>query len=125
MFARSCAAAQDIARDSKAVADATKTAANPNGIDKVYWIASEKAGEKADTEHVFHLCDNVSTLRGKEVQSGSVTAAYKENATRITKQLAMEQKQCGFGAGGGVAGAAAKAVKAAVAAPAADATGAQ
>ncbi|MEQ1540965.1 MAG: hypothetical protein ABL926_01815 [Novosphingobium sp.] len=117
--------AQDIARDSKAVADATKTAANPNGIDKVYWIASEKAGEKADTEHVFHLCDNVSTLRGKEVQSGSVTAAYKENATRITKQLAMEQKQCGFGAGGGVAGAAAKAVKAAVAAPAADATGAQ
>lgn len=115
--------AQDIARDSKAVADATKTAANPNGVDTVYWIASDKAGEKADTEHVFHLCDNVSTLRGKAVQSGSVTAAYKENATRITKQLAMEQKQCGFG--GGVAGAAASAVKAAVAAPAADATGAQ
>lgn len=115
--------AQDIARDSKAVADATKTAANPNGVDTVYWIASDKAGEKADTEHVFHLCDNVSTLRGKEVQSGSVTEAYKENATRITKQLAMEQKQCGFG--GGVAGAAANAVKAAVTAPAAEATGAQ
>jgi hypothetical protein len=115
--------AQDIARDSKAVADATKTAANPNGVDTVYWIASDKAGEKADTEHVFHLCDNVSTLRGKEVQSGSVTEAYKENATRITKQLAMEQKQCGFG--GGVAGAAANAVKAAVTAPAAGATGAQ
>jgi len=90
--------AKDIARDSAAVADATKTAANPNGVDKVYWIASEKAGEKADTEHVFHLCDNVSTLRGKQVQSGSVTEAYKENATRITKQIAMEQKQCGFGA---------------------------
>ena len=88
--------AQDIARDSKAVADATKTAANPGGVDKVYWIASQKAGEKADTEHVFHLCDNVSTLRGKQVQSGSVTEAYKENATRISKQIAMEQKQCGF-----------------------------
>jgi len=89
--------AKDIARDTAAVADATKTAANPNGVDKVYWIASEKAGEKADTEHVFHLCDNVSTLRGKQVQSGSVTEAYKENATRITKQIPMEQKQCGFG----------------------------
>jgi len=90
--------AQDIARDSAAVADATKTAANPNGVDKVYWIASEKAGEKAETEHVFHLCDAVSTLRGKQVKSGSVTEAYKENATRITKQIPMEQKQCGFGA---------------------------
>ena len=88
--------AQDIARDSAAVADATKSDANPGGIDKVYWIASQTAGEKADTEHVFHLCDNVSTLRGKQVQSGSVTEAYKENATRISKQIAMEQKQCGF-----------------------------
>jgi len=25
-----------------------------------------------------------------------VTEAYSENATRITKQIAMEQKQCGF-----------------------------
>jgi hypothetical protein len=107
--------AQDIARDSKAVADATKSAANPNGLDKVYWIASEKAGQKADTEHVFHLCDNVSTLRGKQVNSGTVTEAYKENATRITKQIPMEQKQCGFGASAGtaagsVAEAAAKAI---------------
>ncbi|MFM5885163.1 MAG: hypothetical protein ACKOQ3_07550 [Novosphingobium sp.] len=104
--------AQDIARDSAAVADATKSDANPGGIDKVYWIASDKAGEKADTEHVFHLCDNVSTLRGKQVQSGSVTEAYKENATRITKQIAMEQKQCGF------AGASTAAAAAAPAAPA-------
>ena len=107
--------AQDIARDSKAVADATKSAANPNGLDKVYWIASEKAGQKADTEHVFHLCDAVSTLRGKQVNSGTVTEAYKENATRITKQIPMEQKQCGFGASAGtaagsVAEAAAKAI---------------
>jgi len=90
--------AQAIARDSKAVADATKSAANPAGLDKVYWIASAKAGEKAETEHVFHLCQNVSTLRGKTVNSGTVTEAYKENATRITKQIPMEQKQCGFAA---------------------------
>ncbi len=88
--------AQDIARDSAAVADATKSDANPNGLDKVYWIASAKAGQKAETEHVFHLCQDVSTLRGKTVSSGSVTEAYKENATRITKQIPMEQKQCGF-----------------------------
>ncbi len=99
--------AQAIARDSKAVAEATKSDANPNGLDKVYWIASEKAGEKADTEHVFHLCDNVSTLRGKTVNSGTVTEAYKENATRITKQIPMEQKQCGFGKAAAAAAAAA------------------
>lgn len=102
------AQAQDIARDSKAVADATKSAANPGGLDKVYWIASAKAGEKADTEHVFHLCQDVSTLRGKTVSSGSVTEAYKENATRITKQIPMEQKQCGFAAPAGAAAPAAK-----------------
>ena len=90
--------AQAIARDSKVVADATKSAANPNGIDTVYWIASEKAGEKASTEHVFHLCQNVSTLRDKQVKSGTVTQAYAENATRITKQIPMEQGQCGFSA---------------------------
>jgi hypothetical protein len=27
-----------------------------------------------------------------------VTEAYAENATRITKQIPMEQKQCGFAA---------------------------
>jgi hypothetical protein len=90
--------AKDIARDSAAVADATKTAANPNGVDTVYWIASEKPGEKASDQRVFHLCDNVTPLRGKQVKSGSVTEAYKENATRITKQIPMEQRQCGFGA---------------------------
>jgi len=101
--------AQDIARDSKVVADATKTAANPNGVDTVYWIASEKAGEKAATEHVFHLCQNVSTLRGKQVKSGTVTQAYAENATRITKQIPMEQGQCGFAAPAAAAAPAAQA----------------
>ena len=88
--------AQDIARDSAAVADATKTAANPNGQDVVYWIAPENGGKKATTPHVFHLCDGVSTLRGKTVNKGSVTEAYAENATRITLQIPMEQGQCGL-----------------------------
>ena len=35
-------------------------------------------------------------MRGKTVNKGSVTQAYAENATRITKQITMEQKQCGF-----------------------------
>jgi hypothetical protein len=90
------AQAQDIARDSSAVADATKTATNPAGQDVVYWIAPENGAKTSATPHVFHLCEGVSTLRGKTVNRGSVTEAYAENATRITKQIAMEQKQCGF-----------------------------
>jgi hypothetical protein len=82
--------AQDIARDSKTVADAT------NGQDVVYWIAPENGQKRASTAHVFHICKEVSPLRGKVVNSGSVTQAYSENATRITKQIPMEQKQCGF-----------------------------
>ena len=42
------------------------------------------------------MCKAVSTLRDKTVNQGSVTSAYAENATRITKQIAMEQSQCGF-----------------------------
>ena len=78
------------------VADATKSAANPNGLDVVYWIAPENGAKKAATPHVFHICQGVSPLRGKSVNQGSVTQAYSENATRITKQIPMEQKQCGF-----------------------------
>ena len=103
------AQAQDIARDSSAVADATKTAANPAGQDVVYWIAPENGAKKASTPHVFHLCKEVSMLRDKVVNQGSVTSAYAENATRITKQIPMEQGQCGFDK------AAAGAVKAAIA----------
>ena len=88
--------AKAIAQDSKTVADATKTAANPNGQDVVYWIAPENGAKKSATPHVFHICQSVSPLRGKTVNSGSVTQAYAENATRITKQIPMEQKQCGF-----------------------------
>ena len=88
--------AKDIARDSKTVADATKDAAHPAGLDVVYWIAPENGAKKSSTPHVFHICEGVSPLRGKTVNSGSVTQAYSENATRITKQIPMEQKQCGF-----------------------------
>jgi hypothetical protein len=90
------AQAQDIARDSSAVADATKDAAHPNGLDVVYWIAPENGAKKSADPHVFHLCQGVSPLRGKTVNHGSVTEAYAENATRITKQIPMEQSQCGF-----------------------------
>ncbi|MEO5810327.1 MAG: hypothetical protein ABIR51_09790 [Sphingomicrobium sp.] len=88
--------AQDIARDSSTVAEATKDAAHPAGQDVVYWIAPEGGATKAATPHVFHICQGVSPLRGKSVNHGSVTEAYAENATRITKQIPMEQSQCGF-----------------------------
>ena len=88
--------AKEIAQDSSTVADATKDAANPAGQDVVYWIAPENGAKKSATPHVFHICQGVSPLRGKTVNHGSVTEAYAENATRITKQIAMEQKQCGF-----------------------------
>ena len=88
--------AKAIAQDTKTVTDATKTAQNPAGQDVVYWIAPENGAKKAATPHVFHICQGVSPLRGKTVNSGSVTQAYAENATRITKQIPMEQKQCGF-----------------------------
>jgi hypothetical protein len=88
--------AKAIAEDSATVAEATKSAANPNGLDVVYWIAPENGAKKSTTPHVFHICQNVSPLRGKTVNKGSVTEAYSENATRITKQIPMEQKQCGF-----------------------------
>ncbi len=90
------AQAQDIARDSSAVADATKNADNPAGQDVVYWIAPENGAKTSDTPHVFHLCPDVSPLRGKTVNKGSVTEAYAQNAVRITKQISMEQQQCGF-----------------------------
>jgi hypothetical protein len=90
------AQAKDIARDSATVAEATKDATHPAGQDVVYWIAPENGAKRASTPHVFHICQGVSPLRGKAVNHGSVTVAYAENATRITKQIGMEQKQCGF-----------------------------
>lgn len=88
--------AQDIARDAQTVSEATKDSANPAGRDLVYWIAPENGTRRSSTPHVFHLCEAVSPLRGKTVNHGSVTQAYSENATRITKQIDMEKAQCGF-----------------------------
>jgi uncharacterized membrane protein len=82
--------AQDIVRDSEAVEAAT------GGLDTVYWIAPKDGATKSSSKLVFHLCENVSTLRGKTVNSGSVTEAYAQNAVRLTKQIKMEQRQCGF-----------------------------
>ncbi len=90
------AQAQDIAKDSNTVAEATRDATHPAGQDVVYWIAPESGAKRSSTPHVFHICQGVSPLRGKVVNHGSVTEAYSENATRITKQIPMEQKQCGF-----------------------------
>ena len=88
--------AKAIAQDTSTVTEATKDAAHPAGQDVVYWIAPENGAKKAATPHVFHLCQAVSPLKDKTVNHGSVTQAYSENATRITKQIPMEQKQCGF-----------------------------
>jgi len=88
--------AQSIADDSEAVAEATKSAENPDGLDVVYWIAPKNGETKSKSKLVFHLCENVSTLRGKVVNSGSVTEAYSQNAVRLTKQIKSEQRQCGF-----------------------------
>ncbi|MEL6201353.1 MAG: hypothetical protein AAFR39_03235 [Pseudomonadota bacterium] len=88
--------AQDIARDTEAVAAATADADNPNGRDVVYWITPPDGAERHDTPRVFHLCEDVSILRDKPVTSGTVTEAYSQNVIRITKQITMEQNQCGF-----------------------------
>lgn len=88
--------AQQIADDTAAVAEATKSAENPNGLDVVYWIAPKDGKEKSSNKLVFHLCENVSTLRGKVVNSGSVTEAYSQNAVRLTKQIKSERRQCGL-----------------------------
>jgi hypothetical protein len=88
--------AKAIAEDTSTVTEATKDPAHPNGQDVVYWIAPENGAKKSATPHVFHICQGVSPLRDKTVNHGSVSEAYAENATRITKQIAMEQKQCGF-----------------------------
>ncbi|MEO1564441.1 MAG: hypothetical protein AAFR98_13475 [Pseudomonadota bacterium] len=83
--------AQAIAADTAAV-----QAANPNGDDVVYWITPPEGEDRHDSPRVFHLCEDVSPMRDKPVSSGTVTEAYAQNAARITKQIEMEQRQCGF-----------------------------
>ena len=88
--------AQSIADDSEAVAEATKSAANPDGLDVVYWIAPKDGAAKSKHELVFHLCEDLKIFKNKVVNSGSVTEAYSQNAVRLTKQIKSEQRQCGF-----------------------------
>lgn len=83
--------AQEIARDSEAVAAAT------GGNDTVYWITPPNGAKAHDSPRVFHLCDSVYHFDGKAVSSGTVTEAYAANAARITKQIDYEQGVCGFG----------------------------
>jgi hypothetical protein len=90
------ACSPEVAAQAKDIAEDSATVIEASGQDVVYWIAPEEGAKRSSTPHVFHLCKDVSPLRGKVVNSGSVTQAYAENATRITKQIAMEQRQCGF-----------------------------
>lgn len=82
--------AQDIVRDTEAVEKAT------GGLDTVYWLAPKPGETKSRAKRVFHLCENVRHLQGKVVNSGSVTEAYAQNAVRLTKEIEIEQRKCGF-----------------------------
>jgi hypothetical protein len=90
------ACSPEVAAQAKDIAEDSATVVEASGQDVVYWIAPENGAKRSATPHVFHLCKDVSPLRGKVVNSGSVTKAYAENANRITKQIPMEQRQCGF-----------------------------
>ena len=86
------AQAQAIATDSTTAAEATKDTPPV----RMSCTGSCRSAATSDTEHVFHLCAAVRPLKDKTVNSGTVTEAYAQNAIRITKQIEMEQKQCGF-----------------------------
>ena len=90
------AQAKEIATDSATVAAATKDAHTPRVRTSSTGSRRKNGAKKSKTPHVFHLCAGVSPLKGKTVHNGSVTEAYAQNAIRITKQIGMEQKQCGF-----------------------------
>ena len=84
------AQAQAIATDSTTAAEATKDTPPV----RMSCTGSRRSAATSDTEHVFHLCAAVRPPKDKTVNSGSVTEA--QNAIRITKQIEMDQKQCGF-----------------------------
>ena len=66
------------------------------GIGCTVTVIPEAGQKKSSEPHVFHLCEGVSPLKDRTVNHGSVTQAYAENSIRITMQIDMEQKQCGF-----------------------------
>lgn len=61
------------------------------GEDLVYWT---KEGE------VFHLCAEVSAVNREskdgKIYEGTVAEAHEAGKSRLTKQVEMERKQCGF-----------------------------
>lgn len=61
------------------------------GEDLVYWT---KSGE------VFHLCQDASAVnlesQDNTIYSGTVADAHAAGKSRLTKQVEMERKQCGF-----------------------------
>ncbi|MEO0344322.1 MAG: hypothetical protein AAF198_12890 [Pseudomonadota bacterium] len=87
----------EVAEQATQIVDDTAAieAANPTGSDVVYWITPPD-GIEHDSPRVFHLCEDVSVLRDKPITAGTVTEAYSQNVIRITKQIEMEQRQCGF-----------------------------
>jgi len=65
--------------------DMNTCAAQIKANDVVYWIAPKAGAERSSAPLVFHLCEDVSPLRGKNVNSGSVTEAYAQNAASNKK----------------------------------------
>lgn len=58
------------------------------GRDYVYW---------AESSEVFHLCSEVSDLNRdvtKEIFEGTVAQAHEAGASRLTKKIDLEKKQC-------------------------------
>lgn len=64
------------------------------GEDLVYWTSS---GE------VFHLCQEASAVnlesKDNTIYSGTVADAHAAGKSRLTKQVEMERRQCGFDTG--------------------------
>ncbi|USQ79627.1 hypothetical protein [Ornithinimicrobium faecis] len=69
----------------------SSTVIDITGEDLVYWTSS---GE------VFHLCQDASAVnlesKDNTIYSGTVADAHAAGKSRLTKQVAMETKQCGF-----------------------------
>lgn len=69
----------------------TNEVTNIKGQDLVYWTKSGK---------VFHLCEKVSavnkTSKDNKIYEGTVADAHAAGKDRLTKQVALEAKQCGF-----------------------------
>ena len=89
------AQAKDIARDSARWPTRQRTRASQRPGCRLLDRSGERRQEVCHAARLPHLPGR-EPVRGKTVNHGSVTEAYAENATRITKQIPMEQKQCGF-----------------------------